>query len=212
MQQTVVLVHGVLMPGKVMSVLARRLQRCGFRALIFDYPTRRRCVSDNARALAQFVRNLKASRVHLVGHSMGGMLILRALQDKPNLPPGRVVLMGSPVQGSRVAQGLCQYRPGRWLLGESAEGGLLEPMPDCVYGREIGVIAGGMPVGVGFAFGGLSGTHDGTVSLAETRVAGATDAVVVKASHTSLIFSQQAARQVCAFLQQGRFEIMPRAG
>ena len=43
-------------------------------------------------------------RVHLVGHSMGGVLILRALQADPGMPPGRVVLMGAPVRGSAVAR------------------------------------------------------------------------------------------------------------
>ena len=54
MQETVVLVHGVLMTGKVMAVLARRLKGCGYRTVLFDYPSRRRNLrfarSSNFRA------------------------------------------------------------------------------------------------------------------------------------------------------------------
>jgi pimeloyl-ACP methyl ester carboxylesterase len=207
MQETVVLVHGVLMTGKVMAVLARRLKGCGYRTVLFDYPTRRRSMSDNARSLARFVDGLGAARVHLVGHSMGGLLILRALQANPGMPPGRVVVMGTPVSGSGVAKRLCCYGPGRWLLGASAEDGLLEALPDWTYGREIGVIAGSIPVGIGMALGGLSGRHDGTVGVAETCLAGATDTLVVNASHSSLVLSRRVAGQICNFLRQGQFAI-----
>ena len=53
--------------------------------------------------------------------------------------------------------------------------------------------------------GGLRGRHDGTVWVEETRVEGATDTLVVRASHTSLVLSRQVAGQVCHFLQHGRF-------
>jgi pimeloyl-ACP methyl ester carboxylesterase len=205
MQETVLLVHGVLMTARVMAVLARRLRGCGYRTVLFDYPTRGRCLRDNAHSLARFVGGLGSPTVHLVGHSMGGMLILRTLQETGGLPPGRVVLMGSPVRSSAVARRLCGSAPGRWLLGESAEGGLLEALPDWSYGREIGVIAGELPVGFGVLLGGLQGRHDGTVGVDETRIEGATDTLVVRASHTSLVLSRQVAGQVCHFLQHGRF-------
>lgn len=193
------------MTARVMAVLARRLRGCGYRTQLFDYPTRRRSLRENAESLARFVEGLDADRIHLVGHSMGGVLILRALQAGAVLPPGRVVVMGAPVGGSVVAQRLCRYRPGRWLLGASAGEGLLQPLPDWSCDREVGVIAGAMPVGMGMALGGLHGRHDGTVGLDETSLPGATDTLVVKASHSSLVLSRKVAVQVCHFLQQGRF-------
>lgn len=211
MQETVVLVHGVLMTGRVMAVLGRRLKGCGYRPVLFDYPSRRRSMRENAQSLARFIDGVGAGQVHLVGHSMGGMLILRALQAHPDMPPGRVVVMGSPVRGSGVAKRLCRYGPGRWLLGASTEEGLLEAVPDWTYGREIGVIAGELPLGIGVALGGVSGRHDGTVGVAETCFEGATDTLVVRASHTSMVLSRPVAGQICNFLRQGRFAISPPA-
>ena len=206
-QETVVLLHGALMTGKVMSVLAMRLKGCGYRTELYDYPTRRRSMQDNAQSLARFVTGFGAGRVHLVGHSMGGVLILRALQADPDMPPGRVVLMGAPVRGSAVARRLWCYGPGRWLLGPGAGEGLLDEVPDWTYGREIGVIAGDMPLGFGRVLGSLGDRHDGTVGLAETCLQGAADSIVVNASHTSMVLSRKVADQVCHFLHHGRFAL-----
>ena len=204
MSEVVVLVHGALVPGDELRLLAHRLRRRGFDAVIFRYPSRRRDLRHNADALARFAGSQRGPVVHCVGHSLGGLVILQALRQA-GLPRGRVVLLGSPVQGSRVAQRLTQYGPGRWLLGKSATDGLLQAAPDWDYDRDIGIIAGDLPIGVGRLLGGLPGEHDGSVSIAETEVAGATDRIVVRVTHTGLVVSREVARQVCEFLRHGRF-------
>jgi hypothetical protein len=47
--------------------------------------------------------------------------------------------------------------------------------------------------------------HDGTVAVAETQLDGLADHVVVPASHSGLLFSEEVARQAAAFLREGRF-------
>ena len=204
MSEIVVLVHGVLMPGDELQLLAHRLRRRGFDTVIFRYPSRRRDLRRNADALVRFIDRQQRPVVHCVGHSLGGLVILQALRQA-DLPRGRVVLLGSPVQGSRVARNLCKFAPGRWLLGKSTVDGLLQTAPEWDYKRDIGIIAGDVPVGVGWVLGGLPGEHDGTVSLAETELAGATDRIVIPVTHTGLVLSRAVARQVCAFLQGGHF-------
>ena len=204
MKEVVVLVHGVLMPGGELRLLAHRLRRRGFDAVIFRYPSRLRDLQRNADALARFTATQQSPVVHCVGHSLGGLVILQALRQA-GLPRGRVVLLGAPVQGSHVAQRLYQYGPGRWLLGKSTAGGLLQTAPDWDYGRDIGIIAGDLPVGVGRLLGDLPGAHDGTVSINETVLAGATDRIVVPVTHTGLVLSRLVVRQVCEFLRHGRF-------
>ena len=71
--------------------------------------------------------------------------------------------------------------------------------------RPVGVIAGRVPVGLGSLLGALPAPHDGTVSVAETRLEGITDHVVVPATHSGLAFSAEAAEQIVAFLREGRF-------
>jgi len=202
--ETVILVHGLLTPGAELWLLAQRLRRRGFETIIFRYPTRRRDLHHNAAGLARLARSRKGAAVHCVGHSLGGLVILEALRQN-GLPRGRVVLLGSPVQGSCVAQRLSNYGPGCWLLGKSTEDCLLQAAPDWDYNRDIGIIAGTRPIGIGPVLGGLQGEHDGVVSVAETGLAGATDRIVVPVTHVGLVFSRPVARQVCEFLQHGHF-------
>ncbi|HSM10829.1 MAG TPA: alpha/beta hydrolase, partial [Lysobacter sp.] len=54
--------------------------------------------------------------------------------------------------------------------------------------------------------GGIRGDSDGTVAVAETRLSGLADHVVVAASHSGLLFSAAASRQAIAFLRTGRFQ------
>jgi len=81
----------------------------------FSYPSVSAGVAANAAALARFLSDIpthtahRIDTLHLVGHSLGGLVILKMFADAsacPTLPPGRIVLMGSPVQGSRAAQSL----------------------------------------------------------------------------------------------------------
>jgi pimeloyl-ACP methyl ester carboxylesterase len=211
MTESVILVHGVLMPGTELKLLARRLRRCGFSPNIFRYPTRRHAPRHHAAELARFAAAQHAGRVHFVGHSLGGLVILQALRQA-RLPRGRVVLLGSPTRGSRVARRLSRSGPGRWLLGRSTDGALLRAVPDERWSREIGIIAGSLPVGVGMALGRLSGRHDGTVTVEETALTGATDRIVVRVTHIGLVFSTEVARQVCTFLRDGRFRRSSHVG
>lgn len=68
------------------------------------------------------------------------------------------------------------------------------------------MVAGSVPRGLGGLFAAFDGVHDGTVALAETRMDGLADHVVVPASHSGLILSEATAAQVVAFLRAGQFQ------
>jgi pimeloyl-ACP methyl ester carboxylesterase len=203
---TVVLVHGIWMSGLELLLLERRLRRCGFRTRRFHYRSLRRPVRHNAAQLARRVRALPAGRIHLVGHSLGGLVILQALQDDPALVTGRVVLLGSPVGGSAVARRAARHRLLRWLIGRATEQGLLGDGPRWRGWQSLGMIAGRCSFGIGRLLGGLSGVNDGVVNLEETRVEGVRDSIVVDTTHIGLVISRLVAAQVCAFLKHGRFD------
>jgi len=78
-ESTVVLVHGLWMPGWVMVLLGLRLKRCGFRTVIFSYPSMSNSLSQNAHILSDFVAGIASSHIHFVGHSLGGLLIMQML-------------------------------------------------------------------------------------------------------------------------------------
>ena len=204
--EAVVLIHGLWMPALVMVLLARRLRRAGWATFRFAYSSRHATLRENAAALAVFVRRIDVPRVHFVAHSLGGLLLMQLLKDYPDLPPGRVVLLGTPYRGSHVAMRLSHHAWGRWLCGLSLDGALLGDGPRWTGGRELGIIAGNLPIGAGWIISGLAKPNDGTVAVAETMVAERSDAITLPVTHSGLVFSTAVARQVVGFLNTGSFQ------
>jgi pimeloyl-ACP methyl ester carboxylesterase len=187
-----------------MGLLGRRLERRGLATRAFGYPTVRRGLRGNAEALREFVLQLSADQVDLVGHSLGGLVILRMLDEYADLPPGRVVLLGSPVHGSAVGRRVVDRDLFRPLVGR-ARTALENGFSHAPAGRETGVIAGSRSVGVGRIFGPLDGPNDGTVTVAECRLEGASECVL-PVTHTGLVTAPSVSRAVGDFLASGRFE------
>ena len=204
---TVILLHGLWMSGFELGVLKRRLQP-QFQVVPFSYPSFSGSMADHARALIDFARTQPAQELHFIGHSLGGIVILRALQLTDDLPPGRAVLLGTPLQGSRAAQGVARILPfGKALLGSVAPEEILEGTTREWSGRrDIGIIAGSMGMGLGRLFADLAAEHDGTVTVAETQLPGARDHIVLPTSHTGLLFSGTVADQAMQFLAHGKFK------
>src|SRR5262249_35711467 len=104
---TIVLVHGLWMSGFELNVLKHRLEaEANCCALAFSYPSLTGTMSDHARSLIEFARSQPTSQLHFIGHSLGGLVILRALELTNDLAPGRAVLLGTPLQGSQAARGV----------------------------------------------------------------------------------------------------------
>jgi len=199
--RTVLLLHGLWMPGLAMHWLAGKLQAAGFRTEVFSYFS----VADGPdRAVPRLVDTIGDREVDIVAHSLGGLIALQALCDAPALKVGRVVCLGSPLAGSGAAAGVLHWPMTSVLLGRSADL-LRKGFATCPTNAEVGVVAGRVPHGLGALFAGFGGDHDGTVAVEETRVAGVKDHVVVDASHSGLLFSVEAAGQAVAFLRDGAF-------
>lgn len=203
-RETVVLVHGLYMQGAYMALLASRLSRQGYRTRLFTYPSLRQSLADSALALAARVRSAETPVVHLVAHSMGGLLLRHLLAGAPALPPGRVVTLGTPHQGSGLAHKLGAGRL-RFMLGRSLERGLLGDLPSWPAGRELGSLAGTFNVGLGRLFGPVPAPADGTVTVVETCLAGMSDHICLPVNHLGMLLSPRVMEQVGAFLATGRF-------
>lgn len=200
-----VLVHGLWMTGLDLFFLARRLRRCGFQVHIFHYASLGGDPAGHVARLQHFVQALGVTPVHWVGHSLGGLLVRQLLHEHgAQLPPGRVVTLGTPHGGSQVASVMSARWPGRLLLGRSLPA-LLGRLPSWERVRPLGSIAGTLPLGIGLLVSGLPRPHDGTVAVAETELAGMDDHIALPVSHMGLVFSAVVAQQVCHFLRHGCF-------
>jgi pimeloyl-ACP methyl ester carboxylesterase len=203
----VVLLHGLWMPAVVMLPLAWHLDSGGFRTRLFGYASMRAGLLENAERLARFVAAMNAEKLHLVGHSLGGLVILCMLEREPALPPGRVVLMGPPYRDSYAGRVLAGHSIGTRLLGRSMHEWLELPKLASVPAREIGVIAGSLSIGLGRVVAdGLPEPNDGVVTVAETELAAACDRIVLPVSHSMMLLSHHVARQTAVFLRDGKFD------
>jgi pimeloyl-ACP methyl ester carboxylesterase len=189
--EAVVLVHGLWMTGTEMRVLGGRLEESGFLVRYFRYRSRREGLVQAAGALREFVEATEGERVHLVGHSLGGVVIAKMLETAPLSRSGRVAMLGSPMGGSDAARIMSRRRIGRWLLGGVIREGIVENSPTWQGGRELLVVAGDIPLGSGLLLG-LRKPHDGVIRVEETRVEGART-VTVRASHVGLLLSRKVA-------------------
>jgi pimeloyl-ACP methyl ester carboxylesterase len=207
----VVYVHGLWQSGGEALWLRRRLaQDLGAEAVAFSYPSVAANVTANALALAKYLSAVRADTLHLIGHSLGGLVILKLFEQSPEmqvaLPPGRIVLLGSPLRGSRTARNLARLPFGRRIMGRSIhEEVLMARDRQWNRSRELGVIAGDLGFGLGRLVGTLGGPSDGTVLIEETQLEGAADRVVLRVSHTGMLFSAAVARAAAGFLRTGRF-------
>src|SRR5450631_2053472 len=156
MAAVVVYIHGLWLTGAEAVLLRRRLSHdLGAETRAFAYRSVNSNLSDNAGALEQYLSLIRTDRLHLVAHSLGGLVVLK-LFERPSstLPPGRVVLLGSPVCGSRSAQRLARLPFGRAILGRTVADGLLAPRERRWQGgRDLGVIAGDSGLGLGRLLG-----------------------------------------------------------
>lgn len=206
-KEVVVVLHGLWMPAAVMLPLAWRLDCNGFHTRLYGYPSMRAGLLENADGLARFVAALGAEKVHMVGHSLGGLVILSMLVREAAVPPGRVVLLGPPYSDSYAGRVLAGHSIGTHLLGTGMREWLDEPKPAEFPGREIGVIAGSLSIGLGRVVAeGLPEPNDGVVTVAETRLDAACDHIVLPVSHATMLLSHDVARQTEIFLRDGKFE------
>jgi pimeloyl-ACP methyl ester carboxylesterase len=142
--------------------------------------------------------------VHIVAHSLGGLVALEALEQDHDLPPGRVVLLGSPVQGSRAARSIAGWSFGPRLLGALALAELArERRRRWTLPREIGLIAGSRSAGLGRLFADLPRPNDGTVCVDETELPGAIGHLILDVSHTGMLISSVVTRSLVKFLNFG---------
>lgn len=199
---TVILVHGLWMTGLELRWLGRQLEANGFTVRYCRYRSWRGTLRDAAEKLRRLVEQQGSGTVHLLGHSLGGMVIAKMLEGGGPFNLGRIVLLGSPQQGSALATVLERYRACRYILGPVACEGIIRNRPATLAGRELLVIAGTLSFGFGRFFG-IPTPNDGTVAAAETMVPGARQ-ILVRASHMGMLFSRVAAAQITSFLKNPR--------
>lgn len=206
----VVLLHGMARTARSMKPLVADLHQAGYRICNVPYPTRPYDVKGLVeRYVGPAVESCGGGQpVHVVAHSLGGILIRYYLQSG-GLPPGsRIVMLAPPNHGSEVADRFRSWPLYRWFLG--SVGQQLGTGADSIVHQlrpivaEVGVIAANRSVQPWFSRL-IAGEDDGAVSVVSTRLEEMRDFTVVASSHSLMLFNRQVRAQVRHFLAEGRF-------
>lgn len=201
-----VLVHGYNGSRRDLMALARHLSGLGFRTETVALPTFLNGVDDQAQRLNAVVATMGGSGpVMFVAHSMGGLVVRRALADKPEWMARRgtagAVFIGTPFGGSalaRIAADLGVAPLGgpavRDLLPLAAEVPPSPPVRWCV-------IAGGNG---GEGWNPLvPGDDDGMIAVDETQLADGEDRLLIHAMHVGLLRHPTTLAAVARFARGG---------
>lgn len=218
--RAVVLLHGLAANHLTMKKLAVSLEQTGHYNEIVNasYPTTRLSIEEHAAWLGRLVGSLEGiEKIDFVGHSLGGIVIrawLSGLGDpngkKPDLARvGRVVMIGTPNQGSFTAE----YHYTNTFLARTLMGETLKELgvgwkqfsqkletPPCPFA----ILAGSLGPGKGMCAGTL-GENDWVVTVDSVRLPGADDFRVLPYSHVELPVAKESAEMVDSFFMNGYF-------
>ena len=224
-QETVLLLHGLARSKWSMWPLEQALRRRGYATVNVDYPSRRFALDglvDHLRSRLARERPPpgRSARLNGVGYSLGGIVLIALAGTLPGpWRPGRLVTIGSPHRGARVADVVAGWGFARSLLGPILddlgwESRALRSLADRAEGLEIGAIAGERtrPIGAGALINarlGLKGATDGTVeimaALGAPWLPPFSDRIRLRAGHLILPAHPAVIRESLHFLEHGRF-------
>lgn len=209
----VVLLHGLSRSDTSMLVVQEVLQYHGYRVVNYHYPSNDAPIPALVTHVGRAVDQCGTERTHFVTHSLGGILLRAWLAE--NRPPlmGRAVMLAPPNGGTEIIDTLRRLELGPEFLelvfGPAASelGTDLASIPGRLppVDFELGVIAGSVSLNP-LAPLALDGAHDGTVTVASTRVDGMSDHIVVAASHSLIMNNPIVLAEVLEFLRYGVFD------
>ena len=203
--EAVILIHGLWMPGLVTLPHQRWLQAEGFCARRFSWPSWRNGLDENVRLLSGFIARTPGDVIHLVAHSLGGLLTLKMLSQQPDPRIGRIVLMGSPCAGCHCGLTIAAIPGLSGVVGRTFKDWFAAPRPELPSSAQIGILAGTRSIGLGRLIPGLPRPNDGLIAVEETHLSTATDRIALDVSHSGMLVSRACAVQIAGFLKTGKF-------
>ncbi len=220
MPDTVIVVHGFQRTSWSCRRMEVGLSSQGFRVVNRTYPS----LAQDLPALGDWLHRLAEAQVetlaegeslHVVTHSMGGLLLRQMLTRWHPPPLHRVVTVAPPHHGAELAVHWQKrlrlpwgaFNPLQKLVPEGVSH-LESRVPD---GVEWGILTGGTGTERGMKPW-LTGDNDGKVRVEEARLPGCQDFLVLPFHHTFVMGQARVIEEVGRFLLEGRFDHREEVG
>ncbi len=209
-QECVILLHGLARSEASMGKLEAVLSREGFAVQNVDYPSTTDVIENLAqKSIPPAIKSCPAdSKIHFVTHSMGGILVRQFLSVRKLPRLGRVVMLGPPNRGSEVIDKLGRFPGFHFINGDAGlqlgTGALSVPNTLGAAEFDLGVIAGSRSVNL-ILSALIPGTDDGKVSVANTKLAGMNEHLVMPVTHPFMMKNDKVIQQVVHYLRTGSF-------
>ena len=201
---TIVLLHGQGRTRLSMVVLGKRFRSAGYQTLNFPYNQTIRSLDEISGQLVEFIgQKVKTSDYHLIGHSLGNVIIRNAFRKDYPAGLGKIVMLAPPNQPAHLAKRLKKNLIYRVFTGDSGQKLSEEkfyrdlPIPRVPFG----VIAGDKGQSLTF-----SEPNDGVVMVESTKLEGMADWILLHHGHTFIMNCKDTFEHCVRFVESGRFK------
>lgn len=215
--ECVVLLHGLGRTEFSMARLESELEKSGYVVVNETYPSLTKDIPELSSVVGSAIetcRSKRATSIHFVTHSMGGILVRVYFQTHTIPDAKRMVMLGPPNHGSEVVD---EHHDAWWFklatgpagqqlatVGDQSIPITLNPIP-----LEIGIIAGTESIDP-LLDDTLPRPNDGKVSVQSAMLPEMKDFITVPVDHTFMVYSTTVIGHVRAFLEQGKFSRLAR--
>ena len=201
---TIVLLHGQGRTRLSMVVLGKRFRSAGYQTLNFPYNQTIRSLDEISGQLVEFIgQKVKTSDYHLIGHSLGNIIIRNSFRKDYPAGLGKIVMLAPPNQPAHLAKRLKKNPIYRLFTGDSGQKLSEEkfyrdlPIPRVPFG----VIAGDKGQSLTF-----SEPNDGVVTVGSTKLEGMADWILLHHGHTFIMNCKDTFEHCVRFIESGRFK------